>query len=371
MKKKLYIHTSFTIHSSKRFVEPLTDCIDQNKYDVELWIEPYDGYYDYDTGFKVKINYMKLNLSLNPFTMIGSIIYLIFKIIKRKPEVIETHFTRSSTIPLFVAAITGVSRRIYHNHGIPFLGYKGFKKYILLLIEYFNCALSTDILTVSKGMQSIYNNTFFSKKLLITEPGSVCGLVDHEYIDKTKIYNIKKKKKTVYGNNNIYTFIYVGRAVARKGIYLLISAFEEYNKSIENSLLLIVGISEEEISNTILVNKNVKYLGFTNNLLPLYQISDIVILPSYHEGFGYSLLEGAAQGNALISSDIPGPDELVINGYNGFRFDVGSQKSLIKCMKELTKNPQKLKEYQMNARITSEKYHRDKIIKSYKSKLQI
>ena len=106
-------------------------------------------------------------------------------------------------------------------------------------------------------------------------------------------------------------------------------------------------------------------LGFVDDLSKYYLISDVVLLPSIHEGFGYSLLEGAANGNALISSDIPGPDDLVLNGITGYRVEVGSFDSLKDAMIRLSVNESLLVKMQYNARIRAAFYSRDIVINNY------
>jgi glycosyltransferase involved in cell wall biosynthesis len=50
----------------------------------------------------------------------------------------------------------------------------------------------------------------------------------------------------------------------------------------------------------------------------LYALMDVVVLPSYREGFPRTLMEAAAMGRPTVASDIPGCREAVIHGYNGF-----------------------------------------------------
>ena len=62
---------------------------------------------------------------------------------------------------------------------------------------------------------------------------------------------------------------------------------------------------------------NIKALGYLQNLHPIYRAADAILLPSLYEGLPYSLLEGAAQGCAMIASNIPGPDALIEDDKNG------------------------------------------------------
>ena len=62
----------------------------------------------------------------------------------------------------------------------------------------------------------------------------------------------------------------------------------------------------------------IKFHGFQTDVHPFYEAADCVVLPSYHEGMSNVLLEGAATGRALITSDIPGCREAVEDGVSGY-----------------------------------------------------
>ena len=138
-----------------------------------------------------------------------------------------------------------------------------------------------------------------------------------------------------------------------------------YNEKFRNSKLLLAGCSKNELMNRGISDQNIIPLGFVADLSTYYLTSDVVLLPSMHEGFSYSLLEGAANGNALISSDIPGPDDLVLNGITGYRVEVGSCDSLKEAMIRLSVHGSLLGKMQYNARVRSAFYSRDIVINNY------
>ena len=79
----------------------------------------------------------------------------------------------------------------------------------------------------------------------------------------------------------------------------------------------------------------VEYLGFTDNPSEIMSREEIVVvLPSYHEGFSRSLMETCALGRPIITTDIPGCKELVIDGFNGFLCKRKDSESLYEAMKK-------------------------------------
>ena len=75
--------------------------------------------------------------------------------------------------------------------------------------------------------------------------------------------------------------------------------------------------------------------GFQSDPLPFYAAADCVVLPSYHEGMSNVLLEAAAVGRPVITSDIPGCREAVDDGVSGYLCKVRDADSLYEQMRRM------------------------------------
>ena len=75
------------------------------------------------------------------------------------------------------------------------------------------------------------------------------------------------------------------------------------------------------------------FYGFQQDPRPYYAAADCIVLPSYHEGMSNVLLEAAATGRAVITSDIPGCREALENGKTGLLCKAGDTDSLYQAMK--------------------------------------
>jgi glycosyltransferase involved in cell wall biosynthesis len=62
----------------------------------------------------------------------------------------------------------------------------------------------------------------------------------------------------------------------------------------------------------------VEYLGVTTDVRPFIAAASVVVLPSYREGTPRSVLEGMSMGRAIVTTDVPGCRETVVDGVNGF-----------------------------------------------------
>lgn len=100
-------------------------------------------------------------------------------------------------------------------------------------------------------------------------------------------------------------------------------------------VLDIVGFYEDDYKEQIesLVQEGIAvFHGFQENPVPYYAAADCIVLPNYHEGMSNVLLEAAAVGRPLITSDIPGCREAVDPSVTGILVKVKDTESLRETM---------------------------------------
>lgn len=124
-----------------------------------------------------------------------------------------------------------------------------------------------------------------------------------------------------YPENDKVHFLYLGRIMKEKGMDELFSAAKELQRKDVPFVLDLVGFFEDEYKEKIdqLVSDGIAvFHGFKEDPRPYYAGADCVVLPSYHEGMSNVLLEAAATGRPVITSNIPGCKEAVDDGKSGF-----------------------------------------------------
>jgi len=99
----------------------------------------------------------------------------------------------------------------------------------------------------------------------------------------------------------------------------------------------------------------VNWLGEQSNIAQLLIESHIVALPSYREGLPKSLIEAAAAGRAIVTTDVPGCREVVQDGENGFLVPVRNEKELAIAIKKLIDNPNLLIAMGKKSRLIAER----------------
>jgi len=141
------------------------------------------------------------------------------------------------------------------------------------------------------------------------------------------------------------TFLFCGQMIRRKGVDLLLSAFERLKASGLDARLLLVGREADlprflaEVSPA--TQSRILYQGFQPpGRLPYYfGMSDVFVLPSRYDGWGVVINQALAAGLPIITSDAAGAGlDLVNDGVNGLRVVAGDANLLYRAMEKLAEN---------------------------------
>lgn len=162
-------------------------------------------------------------------------------------------------------------------------------------------------------------------------------------INTNKLDNINRELKS-------FKFLFVGNLLIFKGIYIAIEAMNILIKEKNMDLRLsIVGSESIDTSEPRIpeIKSYIKDLGLENSievlgsksldqLVSIYEQSDVIILPTMRDMFPKVLVEAGIAGKPMITSDASGAvDTIVIDEVNGFICKAGSVEDLAICMEKI------------------------------------
>ena len=146
-----------------------------------------------------------------------------------------------------------------------------------------------------------------------------------------------------YPQDEKVRFLFVGRVMHEKGVDELFAAAKRIKQQHgERAEFHIVGTFEEaykSVMDELERGGTVVYHGYQADVKPFYAMADCVVLPSYHEGMSNVLLEAAASGRPLITSDIPGCREAVEADISGFLCPARDADALFDAMQRFFELP--------------------------------
>lgn len=187
--------------------------------------------------------------------------------------------------------------------------------------------------------------------------------------------NLDRFKLLPYPKNEPLRFFFIARVIKEKGIdeFLYVAQrFKEENKDAE---FHVCGACEEaygEILRNADANGTIKYHGLVKDMRAMYEIASCIVLPSYYpEGQSNVLLEGAASGRPLITTDHPGCREAVDDSVTGFLVEKKDRNDLyVKVSRIYYMAIDDREKMGLKGRLKIEKeFDRNIVIEAYKNRL--
>jgi len=152
--------------------------------------------------------------------------------------------------------------------------------------------------------------------------------------------------------------LFIGQAVERKGLPVLLRAFEALREQVPATLTL-VGASAEEVAHMMLDDRGVHALGKVSEARKHAELAaaDVLCAPSLHgESFGMVLTEALAARTPVIASDIPGYRDVVRDGIEGVLTPPGDALALAEALRSLALDPAVRTQMAADARTRAERF---------------
>ena len=319
---------------------------------------------------KIELVNVEFTRTISPLKDCISLYKLYVFLKKEKPFIVHSHTPKAGTIGMIAAKLAGVPHRFHTIAGLPLLESKGAKRKLLNIVEKITYSCATKIFPNSHGLKEIIveNKFTHADKLKVIANGSSNGIDCIHYNASLYSENDKTSLREKLGiSSNDFVFIFVGRMVGDKGINELVKSFKRLSTDVENVKLLLVGPFENNLDplkkNTIEEidsNNKIIAVGAQKDVRPYFAIANVLVFPSYREGFPNVVMQAGAMGLPSIVTNINGCNEIILEGENGLIIPMKNAELLYQAMIKILNEKD---EY----RIMSQK-SRDLIVKRYEQK---
>ncbi|MGJ0359269.1 glycosyltransferase family 4 protein [Aliarcobacter cryaerophilus] len=313
----------------------------------------------------VAVDYKLNRAGLNPFMDIIDTIRLSYKLNNLKIDLSFSYFVKPVIFGTIASRIAGVKKIFGMLEGLGYVftdlpkGVRN-KQKLLRLIQVF-----------------LYRLSFpFLEKIIF--------LNKDDRLDLIEKYRIKVKNVEVLGaiglnlDEYLYSnppiekirFIFIGRLLSEKGIFEYIEAAKIVKKDFPDVEFIVIGGLDEENPGALskydldklLEDNIIIYPGYVKNVNDWIKNSSVFVLPSYREGFPRSTQEAMAIGRAVITTNVPGCKDTVVNGLNGFLILPFNAQELALIMKRFIDNPVLIKKMgEESYKIAKDKFDSKKI----------
>lgn len=297
---------------------------------------------------KIKVYRIPIRREISPLSDIVTLWRLRRQLRKLRPAIVHSQITKGGMLGMVAAKLAGVPVRIFKIQGIKAEGETGWRKWVVDKCDTLACACADRIFSVSKSAMEAAIARGYTRpdKITVLGAGSCNG------VDALGRFNPEKYPKTVrtqlrqrYGiEEDALVLCFVGRIVRDKGVGELVTAWQKLKADFPNLYLLMVGDYEDEhvLSETakeaLVTDKRIKITGFVRDTPEHYLAADMVVLPSYREGFPYAPLEAAAMSLATVATRVTGCVDAVVDGQTGVLVPTKDPDALYQAVRKLLLN---------------------------------
>lgn len=260
----------------------------------------------------------------------------IYKIIKFiKPNILEFFTIKPVLYGGIISKFLSIPKKVFYITGLGYVfiakGFKGFiiRNLVKILYKLAISGKNNSIIT-----ENIYDNKLINSLNAVNEMqiyiirGAGVDLNKYQYIEENNT-NIKVSMACrLLKDKGVFEYIEASKVLKNKYAHVEFELYGDIDTHNPASLTFvdIENIKKEDF---------VKVYGFSNDIAKVFSNSNIVVLPSYREGLPKVLIEAAACGRAVVTTDVPGCRDAIEINSTGVLCEVKNPKSLAEQIEKL------------------------------------
>jgi glycosyltransferase involved in cell wall biosynthesis len=288
-----------------------------------------------------------------------------------RPEIVDSHGSKAGLVGILVSWLARIQIRIYHNHGLAMLSSRGLKRALFRIVERISCGLATRVIFVSTSnmKDAVAARVCRANKATVLGPGTIAGIDTNKFDPTRNAARGADLRRRAGIPENAWLCGFVGRIVPHKGVETILAAWERLPPDIRARAYLCMfgalgtrpmyALVERAVAQPDL---HIRYMGFCEDLPAWYSIMTLLIQPSWHEGWGYNVLEAACSGVPTVGTRISATVDAVVEGETGVLVPVKDPKAMADAVAKLLSDNDLRQGYGRSARLRAlAEFSQDKI----------
>lgn len=317
-----------------------------------------------DTGKRTELEQMGVHFipiplnptGTNPFQDLRCVLFLAKQYKRLKLDVIHHITIKTTLLGCFAAKLSGQRHVVNAISGLGYAFTDG-REGLLQIVAKF-------------AMKMAFRSKYFF--FILQNPDDFKCVKAARYVPENQVYLIKGSGIdlddycfTPQPDNHILEILFPARILRDKGIMELIEAARLLREQLKGKAKFVLAgdctstnptaMREDELR-PLLEKDYIEWIGYQKQMKPVYQHSDIVVLPSYREGLPKSLIEACAIGRPIVTCDVTGCRECVVDGQNGYLVKVKDGRSLAEGIMKLVESPEKRESFGKASRTIAESF---------------
>lgn len=295
---------------------------------------------------------------ISPLADLVSVFRLASALWRLRPVLAEFSTPKAGLLGNIAGFFCRIPVRIYLLRGLRLETASGLQRKILEISERIAAACSHLVVCNSESLRShaLELGLAPQRKLRVIGNGSSGGVDVRRFaLNSESGPDVARAGLGIAGNMPVIGF--VGRPTRDKGIPELLETFEQVLKEFPQAMLLLVGWfddSEDALNWAecawIETHPRIVCTGFVSDTAPYYHAMDLLVLPTWREGFPNAVLEAAASGVPVVTTLVTGARDAVQHNRTGLLVPPGDCPALAAAIEQLLYDPALRRQMGLTAR---------------------
>lgn len=242
-----------------------------------------------------------------------------------RPDLVDGSTPKAGLLAMIAAAAVRVPVRVHTLRGLRVETARGGRRGVLWAGHRIACDLAHKVICVGPSLRAraIELGVVSADKAIVLGPGSGNGVDVEAFAPGPLADAAGQQLRTELGIPALAPVVaFVGRLARDKGLAELVAAWPTIRAGSGAHLVVAGGDDptdpiEPSARAALTRGPAIHLLGERRDVLPVYAAASVLVLPSRREGFANVLLEAAAMRVPAVASDIPGCQDVVVDGVTG------------------------------------------------------
>lgn len=254
-----------------------------------------------------------------------------------RPDAVHSITPKAGLLAMLASAVLGVPHRFHTFTGQVWVTKSGVFRRLLMMMDRIVSIFATQLFADSGSQARFLEEQGIAgrKRIQVLAGGSIAGVeLDRFRPDPASKHALRL---SLGCPDPVFIYLFVGRITREKGVLDLVNAFSRVVEAGVAAELWLVGPDEEGLCTRFSVEvsgcmHSIRYFGPTTEPEKFMAASDVLMLPSYREGFGSVIIEAAACGIPAIAYRINGVIDAIVENETGIFAETGDIRSLSNLM---------------------------------------
>jgi glycosyltransferase involved in cell wall biosynthesis len=296
----------------------VTLCVNVNAYPVSPSLQSH-----------IRVIHVAFERKISLFRDALSLLHLLLIFVRERPDSIHSITPKAGLLAMTAGLLARVPRRYHTFTGQVWANKRGYARRFFKGIDRLMIRMSTRVFADSASQCYFLAEEGVAKRgsISVLGPGSIAGVDLERFRQDASLRRLVRDELEVADDTCV--FLFVGRITKDKGIFDLVKAFHAVLRGNSRVALWVAGPDEDGLLPVLReaglpAGRRIQWLGATSQPERYLAAADILVLPSYREGFGSVIIEAAACAIPSIAYRIDGVIDAVVDTQTGVLVEPGN-----------------------------------------------